>query len=781
MQVTEEIPATVTKGPLPAADHRKWKVCTGLDDLHSVQYDIDSVVLYGLCSFSWIKPKIQFSCELNRCGALHWDDRKVKEQLSTAAKITVYPGYQWVNFRFGGCNVDSINVVAVVKTDEVIIDSVTGQPEPILANFRKRFFEQYVYKALRIAESKSDHQTHTRLANSLPDLPSESKLYIYPEIWASFCDIIDKLLADQLPQWTDAIYVNLQAHGLKSDAADPHSIVYDRLSGIVQQGHPKLILAQVHVAANLQNQQQVIVADFRQLKNCFPQTRDSRCNKYEYFLFDRLGAFTSHRHCVGNADSAQTALMLKRATYVQFYPENAHILMKAAPPGKKYSHFANATFGDVGNVIPQVNLSKELQIHSNNLQARINLEEEFLNSCRRGVAARFEIVFTFLNDDVGQFFPNLRAIAPTSSDQTVAADSTLRIALNHMLAQMMKGQIILSSSETWWTTRHLDWFETNVFRPLLRHSNGFDIADKPLTVDTFNYIYDLQIVNNAFMMGSWNPEVDAKRLKQLKLTKYNLMPLNNAGSSDSVSAAPPAAAAADYQKWYDPRLMSRCGYSCSIVNHIDAVLREAANDRAQQRQRQQNPFITLYAQISSYCTVAWHLSNVGRPRKYQKDTPSVFSKQSFDRGSRRPRYRLFLAEACCTTHAIHDSILDPITAIGQILLAQMFDRNTLLTLKGDPRLKRDALAIINRNVQYFPTFMLNPRYVTSNITRRWYYWSAVDNSQIIGAGHSGAGGSNQARSPTEVPRPWNNRFHPYRVPDAKPKYDTRLNLKQYRK
>lgn len=46
-----------------------WKVCRDLQDFEPVDIDIDSLVITGNRTCSWIMPKIRLSCDLSSCQA----------------------------------------------------------------------------------------------------------------------------------------------------------------------------------------------------------------------------------------------------------------------------------------------------------------------------------------------------------------------------------------------------------------------------------------------------------------------------------------------------------------------------------------------------------------------------------------------------------------------------------------------------------------------------------------------------------------------------------------
>lgn len=754
-----------------STNYSEWNIPSSLRDFDFVEYDIDSVVVCGDRSFSWIKPKIQLTCLLNKCNVEPFQDSKVLGQLRQKTNTSTYPGYKWISFNVGGLGIDAINVIASVDARIKLYDPATKRnSEPLMRNYRKRFFEHYLYPAIRLCEAQVQHQSHTRLGNTLQDLPTSAKLHIYPDTWPNFAENIDKLLADKLPDHTDALFVHLTAHGLKSglDAADldkapatGRAQLYDRLSGIIRPSSSSVKLAQVHLAASLQKQQQVVVADFTKISNCFPR---GSCSEYKFFLFDQLGTFAARQikplpHSRWQSMPAAVQRAIENITYSQFYLDNAHLLIANKPHLGKCSHFANAAFGDVNPKIlagPQ-QLCKELTQHRQNLQLRRLQEASFLKSCKCGAAARFELVFSFQEVDhfltsLRQFFQEAAAATPTCDDAQAAP--TLQRAIDAILAWMMDGQIIISSTGSWWLQRHLLWYEATIFKPLTEGSMTQRLDNRPLTLDQLRYVYDLDTLNSAFIGSSWNTWLDTRRLRILKANRYRIALPDRPGPAR--------------RDWFDDRLISRYGYSPALKNHIGTVIAQAPVTQAEQLQRAQFPFVALFALYEAYCRKAWHLP---APNRLANQPPtSVFSAACFNRAQRRQRQRLYLSETACTSHSILDSMLDPVTAIGQILLAQNFDENSLRIARQDDNVRTLALRIIKNNANYFPVFLLNPRHATTNQRRDWARWCAVDDRETMGAGYSGA-----------TSYVVSNRFHPYRVPEPKPRYDKRLNLKQNRR
>lgn len=179
--------------------------------------------------------------------------------------------------------------------------------------------------------------SHTALANSVLAIPSNASFFIYPDSWNDFCAQIGNLLRKKLPSHTKYAYAAIVAHGLKSDrktanqtikevtssalrytvitirdsfcvrsAARPRflqkSIIYSesytfplvmlqRINLIVDISRSSQIyLSQLHVAATMRKEGQIIVADFSRLKSVL---ETHKLHRYECFGLDKRGNFTA--------------------------------------------------------------------------------------------------------------------------------------------------------------------------------------------------------------------------------------------------------------------------------------------------------------------------------------------------------------------------------------------------------------------------------------------------------------------------------------------------------
>lgn len=211
---------------------------------------------------------------------------------------------------------------------------------------------------------------------------------------------------------------------------------------------------------------------------------------------------------------------------------------------------------------------------------------------------------------------------------------------------------------------------------------------------------------------------------------------------------------------------------------MSKMIRNAPRNQPEKLQRAKDPFATVFIFYEMYVAEAWHMQSSNRANKVE----SVFSKdrfkRNFDRKIKDPdsNRRLRISETCCTSHAVYQSILNPSTAIGQIILSQIFDRHSLQAHISNPESKSAALGIILNRVKYFPTWLLNPKFTAANLNKIWAYWCVVDDSETLGARYSA-----NSRQNTGYRNYRSGRFQPYRVPPSTPKYDQKLNLLQYRK
>lgn len=59
--------------------------------------------------------------------------------------------------------------------------------------------------------------SHTSMLNATKNMPSDSKLKIFPESWSTFTNIFDNLLKNDLPEYTLGIYFGTTIHGIKCE------------------------------------------------------------------------------------------------------------------------------------------------------------------------------------------------------------------------------------------------------------------------------------------------------------------------------------------------------------------------------------------------------------------------------------------------------------------------------------------------------------------------------------------------------------------------------------
>lgn len=55
-----------------------FSTCKNQDDFAELKYDIDSLHIIGDGTLSWLRPKIQFSCNLKSVHAWPCNDKKVR-------------------------------------------------------------------------------------------------------------------------------------------------------------------------------------------------------------------------------------------------------------------------------------------------------------------------------------------------------------------------------------------------------------------------------------------------------------------------------------------------------------------------------------------------------------------------------------------------------------------------------------------------------------------------------------------------------------------------------
>lgn len=121
--------------------------------------------------------------------------------------------------------------------------------------------------------------------------------------------------------------------------------------------------------------------------------------------------------------------------------------------------------------------------------------------------------------------------------------------------------------------------------------------------------------------------------------------------------------------------------------------------------------------------------------------------------------RIRIAKDGCTFDALWESLLRPKTTIGLIILMRCCNEQQINELKNNIALKQDCLRIIEKTIQFFPSYCINDD--VCNVRNSWDVWCQIT-APLVPALSYVHFSNKKAPKPTIRP------------------YDKRLNLKNFK-
>lgn len=248
-----------------------------------------------------------------------------------------------------------------------------------------------------------------------------------------------------------------------------------------------------------------------------------------------------------------------------------------------------------------------------------------------------------------------------------------------------------------------------------------------MLLDDLRRVYDLELILYYWCLGKSNNRIiDYRRLKNL---------ISATDSSDTkpfFDLQPPSRdQSTNALDWYNPTTVTSHCYVPCLSEHIRFTL-HMADHLSLPTDNCLEIFEQLLEFYAHYSAKSWNLTHILSKNHF--NAIRCFSIIVIEKHRRSVKYSntvkrraISFNRTHISVHGLYLSITRPSTLIGQIILnVCVKNTNSLRSLQHDESVRRQCFERLrNKNIECFPSFLVNDEPVNADVTKSWNSWCKV--------------------------------------------------------